>query len=872
MVQTKRVLINHSRHLFTLLCLCFAAAILGDSTAEALLLAHSGPSILPRMFLVNAVALFIVSALLMSIIDRIDRGALFLFATVGHGALLLVIRLALASDTGWLYPLLFSYAYIAKVLLFLLFWTIANDLIDSRSARQRFPVIAAGGTLGAITVAFAIPLIVRYCIAENLLIVWSALLLTAAVFFLPLRKRTGNALKPVSDHERHRRRTLKSMAGDIKLVAGDPLLSGMAIVYGLVFFLLIVQHYFFYVSIKERFVTSDDIAAFLGIFTGTSMAVTLVLQFTTAGAVLRRFGSTRALLILPITLITVFFIQAITPRFAPAASMALLTVIVTAMGLRIAVFDSFFSPNFQLFFSSLPGEIRGRAKLALEGIIKPAAILMAGLWLLFGAPRCSFSLNMALCLVVAVFLAIMTHRLKARYASSLRRFLAGVANRSFLTEISRGGVTSSLVTPIKKIFTEGDFEVQKFLIDELVRSSSPELVALVLEQARHSDHRVRATVVAAIGGAVTFGEARGPLLDSLKDSDVRVVANAVIALGRYANPAMVPIIEPFLTDPHGRVRANAAMALWRCGERDKLPALCRCLEEMLDGTRPEECASALFALGDIDAEETGARLVRFAAETGHRQLKERAQVYRQLVAALAKKQDTASIDALVILAKDADRRQRRLITSAFASLLTIGVPCKTLLDRLSSKEPLLAHIVIRAVQESGIRLSGADAGTLRAFVRSEIAEIMGEYASCTKLASHCDRPPFALLRYAIEEESVEIRKHTVACALSLFDAAAVIGPVVPRLFHHDPHIRARAFEALENAGDIALNRKAIAAIDYKEPSDNVPIGKAPIGDIVALYVDNSNGWVSRCATFAREALGGVSDTEKAAKLLPSTAV
>ncbi|MBN1130002.1 MAG: HEAT repeat domain-containing protein [Chitinispirillaceae bacterium] len=858
---------RHTRSLFVLLFICFAAAILGDSTAEALLLSRLGPAVIPRMFLFNAVALFFASGLIMSLIDRYDRGTLFLTAAIGHGVLLLCVRLALDSQAGWPILPLFTYAYIAKILLFLLFWTLANDLTDSRTAQKRFPLIAAGGTMGAIAIAFSIPGMVNLFAAENLLLIWSGLSFSMAGAFFPLRRQAAHAFKPHSDRERHRQRTRISMAGDVKLVTADPLLSGMAIVYGLVFFLLIVQHYFFYVAVKELCSTSGKIAAFLGTFNGTSMAITLVLQFSAAGALLRRFGSTRALLILPAMLIAVFFVQAVAAGTAPPDSFPLLCVIVAAMGLRIAVFDSFFSPNFQLFFSSLPGEIRGRAKLTLEGMVKPVGILSGGLWLIFGAPRCSFALNMTLCLAVAVFLAVMTFRLKSRYAASLKRFLAGVSNDSLLAGIARDGTTMSLVNQVKGLFHEGNFEVQKFLIDELVVSSSPELVALVLEQTNHPDHRVRAAVVAALG-TVRLDEARAALIRSLNDEEFRVVANAVNALGGYGDAATVTLVEPFLSDPHGLVRANAAVALWRCGAREKLPMLIACLDPMLDCARPEECAAALSALGEIDAAEAAARIVSFAETTDRRRLSGLPSVYRQLVTALAKKRDRRSIDTLILLAKGAERPQQRVIRTGFSSILSRGVPPGVLLARLSDQVPQLSNILVRAIRESPARVSGRDAETLRTFVRGEIAQISREYGLLAHLDGLRTLPSVELLRHAIMEEFVMMRRETMAYALSLLDTGDTIGPVVPRLFHHDPHVRARAFEVLDNVGDIALNREVMAVLDYKETGGGVQPDAERVGAFVASYVRDANEWIRKCAAFARETLHAAHGAETTAVAVP----
>lgn len=104
--------------MFLVLMFCFAAAILGDSTTEALLLAHFDTRIVASMFLFNAAFLFLISGMIIPVIDRIDRGILFQTALLVHVSILIVIRFLLYLNLEFLYPFLYSYAYITKLLFF----------------------------------------------------------------------------------------------------------------------------------------------------------------------------------------------------------------------------------------------------------------------------------------------------------------------------------------------------------------------------------------------------------------------------------------------------------------------------------------------------------------------------------------------------------------------------------------------------------------------------------------------------------------------------------------------------------------------------------------------------------------------------------
>ena len=134
--------------LFAVLFCCFAGAILGDNAAESLLLAHCDTRLIPYMFLVNAVFLFMSSTVLMSLIDKVSRGVLFMAMTFGHGAMLLLIKTALMFHAPVLYPFLFSYAYVSKILLFLIFWSPRRRPCRPAKGKRRISLYRGGRDFG----------------------------------------------------------------------------------------------------------------------------------------------------------------------------------------------------------------------------------------------------------------------------------------------------------------------------------------------------------------------------------------------------------------------------------------------------------------------------------------------------------------------------------------------------------------------------------------------------------------------------------------------------------------------------------------------------------------------------------------------------
>lgn len=842
----------HSNLFFLLMC-CFAAAILGDSTAESLLLARYGTSFVPRMFLVNAFALFLLSAGMLSIIDRFDRRIFFSRALLVHAGILLLIRFAVMFDIGFLVLPLFSYAYSSKILFFLLFWTVANDCIDSRSAGSVFPKIAAGGTIGAIAISFSISGLMRFFAVENLLIVWAILCIGASLLLIPLRghyrsrvREKNVAAKPSSS---------KVNRELFALLHEEPLIKNMSILYALIFFLLLNQHYIFYQQIKHAFVSAEKIAAFLGGFNGISMLLTCLLQISVAGLLLRKLGSTRSMLLLPTALLVVFVLQIVVIGTQSSAVLMIFNVIVAGMGIRIAFFDSFFSPNFQLFFSSLPVDIRGRGKLLIEGVVKPLSMVVAGMFLLVVAPKLSLTHHIVLLSVIASCALLQTLRLKHAYTKTLTRYLAGFdagKRTDLLGHLDFSGGTEFLPFFAAKLDHE-DFEVQKFIIEIIASGKTPEAAEVILGYLPRADIKLRATLVAALGN---FTEAlTGDTLKTfLGDSNERVVANAVSALYQCNAKNLGELLEPLLNHPHRRVRTNTIMALWPQADASAKTMFLGTIRTMLDNSDNGDNASALFFTRQIIEEATTSlvfdycrRLVKMSSLQPI--------VLRQAVMSLGVRKNREACDLLLQLSLKTTNQLRQLITMVLGTMLD-DLDEQYVCTEIEKGNAVRRNCLLVALRQSGKAVTPAITAVLQRCTSRENESIGWEKQSLQALMMSTSSRA-ALLSFAIREELIAIRIDNLLHIAALLDGKGVIAAVLPRLKHSDRHVRGRAAEVLENTGDIRINRMVLGLIDWlesfrthSETTDTHLLAKEKA--IAGTYCTSHNTWVALCAEYACE--------------------
>jgi HEAT repeat protein/ATP/ADP translocase len=834
-------------HLFILLLFCFASAILGDSTAEALLLANFDSAIIPRMFLFNAAALFVVSAVMMIVIDNVDRGVFFLSGLVLHASLLFVFKVLVELKLTFVYPVLFTYAYTSKILLFMLFWTLANDLVDSRKAGKQFPLIAAGGTLGAVIVSFSIPSIVKTVRAENLLFVWIILVVMAAVLFLPILRRYGVTFKARSERTK---RNIVSIVSDLKLFRQEPLLCNMGAVYFLLFFLMLNQHFLFYSQLKKQFVTASAMASFLGYFNGVSMVSTFVLQMTLSGRVLRRFGSARAMLLVP-SLFTVFFLTLLIESWMHSTEIVLLSMIIIAgMGLRIAFFDSFFSPNFQIFFSSLPQQIRGRGKLTMEGVIKPCAMVLTGLWLMWVGKQLSLVLQSALLLFVGVVATWKTWRIRNRYAESLTNYLTGFSG------VKASGILSAefnsspeVIRKLGERLYNEEYEVRKFIIELIASSPLQEATRILVDYFDRGDTRMKSTLLASIHGT-NQKELKSLVEKSLSDMDARVVANAVLALAEISGNTLLQYVDNLLNHSSPRVRANMVYTAWRLADESLQKALTGHVYKMLYDHFPNESASALFALGEMDGEKPLQILLNFIKFFKFTLLEFPA-VFNQSIYALGKKKDIESADMLLQLAQVCSRKQRTEIVKALGLILPY-LPYEQLCALSFATDYAAFNLIVAANHVSGKVIDDAWRKHLRNSAEREIRDTIN-YMEKYSVVCTLQGPGAELLSYAVLEEHIDLRVDTLVHIASLLDRSGNIRKIVPRLFHSNAHMRARALEVMDNTGDYKLNRRIMNVLEkritFTKRTDNSTTMNSSGLTTAKEFLDDPNEWVSQCARY-----------------------
>lgn len=822
---------------FLLLMLTFATVIIGDNAAESLLLAQYDATIVAKLFSLNATLLFLFSLFMISFIDRIDRGKLFTRFLFFHISVLLSSWVAVTLGVKAIVIPLFSYAYVSKIFIFLIFWTLANDIVDPRRAARDFPKIAAGGTLGAISISFLIPFIVGKIPAEALLFVWALLASLVLFLFQPIRKQFGRSFLPgVAVHSRISK--VKQISGDIKTIGRDPLLKSMAFFYFLLFFVLLNQQYGFYTVLNERYSDAAEISRFLGFFSGTSMAVTFLLQVTLSSVVIRRIGSTRAMLILPVVFTLVFLFLRITQQFDAAAVLFWGTV--AGLGLRIAVFDSFYSPNFQIFFSSLPKAIRGRGKISLEGVVKPASMILASLWLTFLMPKLPETAATSILVAASIAMIVLTLKMRKQYTKSLTRYLTDFKNRAANT----GKFSSAEVIPqIRELLAEESFEVQCYLIEILAdmrsQAARDELKSLLYSV----DEALLPKVIEALT-PLALPELKPRMRELLRGSDNAVVTAAIRAVAEY-NDSPDELL-PFLTSPSTILQLTVIELLWWRVTPIQRQSMVKEIEVRLQSSDAEILFATLDLCGKIDDPlATGLIPKRFPNFTDPLLMSHYS--WQRFTAAVS---DLEGEDILDWILQNSDQRggpQLKSLIAAVQNIISTGYPIESVLDRLETASLRQRYLLSGGAARWGRSQGGKNRKQIQKLLEREFSEMIVSEKLYTTI-SQLKSPAGELLATAVEEELLALHRSTATALASMLDRKGEIRQVAHRLNHSDVNIRSRALEVLDNVGDRKLNHRLIHHLTL--PKSNAEASSADLFIAIEELEGCSNRWLKECAHFA----------------------
>ena len=507
-----------------LLFLIFGGITIGRSLRLTFLLQTIGIKSLPYLYVLNAVFTVGVSLAFAGVVDRIKRHRVLSFTAFSLGTLALLGRFSVGGN---IFPIIFFIGIeVATVLLITQFWNLAAAFFPVREAKKTFPLLAAGGLVGAVLAGFGLKLGVEKIHTENALFLLGAMWLCAGGLALrtgePARRSEETAFPSSGGLLGSVTRPLQDLREGIRYTAGSRFVQYFFVATVFSIFITYLIEYEYNRVAALAFPEADRLTAFYGLLQGLAYLPALLINLFALGRVLEFFGVGLAYLFYPFGLLGFSGIMATTAGFFGTVATR-----VTNDIFLYTVNDG--AGN--LFLGSVPAEVRGKIRSLILGVGRPVALGLSGLFLMFGVAYLSDQLRLVgIFLLTGLWLLLSAFPLRRNYLTLLSQNLARDDQELKLHAIRS---LKKINTPagqdyLVKLLAGCDPRASHFAIELALSTGSPRLLRRLTGFSGSDDPRTR--------------------------------AGAIRAAVRLGDPAFLPGLKDFLGDESPEVRREAARA------------------------------------------------------------------------------------------------------------------------------------------------------------------------------------------------------------------------------------------------------------------------------------------------------------------------
>ncbi len=587
-----------------LLFFIFGGAIIGETVALTMAVSILGPSIISKLYLVNGMLLLFLPPLFFNNIDKVSRGKLLSTQLLIIAGILIVFLFAYllfpasGANSGIhkaLILIIYPISYLSKTILFLTFWTLANDIYSANESKKEFPKVAAWGFLGGLTGA---------CISRLFLVKIDAIMIIGlwgfayVIGWLLSRKITTVYRQELLFKEDIswgiQGRNIFDTFGK---VLDSKLLRAIGVLYFLVFIAIFLQDFLFWKKSSLLFRTPNGLASFQFTFYLMHAIMTIGGLRFIMPSILSKWGISRIFPLLPITLfigsVVLLILQAII-----ADTKVFFIVFMIIQFLRYVVFENAFSPVYQMFFAAVPKEKRGRAKTFLDGVVKPCAIIFSGVFLiLLGAFGRSI---LIIIIAISAIMIMVVLRLRKYYREALMpRFAPVDASEDIITKIGSHR-DQKIVSLIRGYSRSGDPDVRSLLVKILAHDGSRQAFKIIADI---YDGERSQSVKETIARSLTFfpSFSTKPFIEKLLiDANPRIRANALYSLNGMECQWLANLrdrVKIMLFENNPRIQIEAARFLWKCGDEVDKKNVFTVLDSLCASKSLNKLSAGLYLVG-----------------------------------------------------------------------------------------------------------------------------------------------------------------------------------------------------------------------------------------------------------------------------------
>ncbi len=475
----------------------------------------------------------------------------------------------------------------------------ANHIFNIREIKRTYPIISSGLLIADIFSGFSLPLLLIFVGLNNIIIPTSAIFIIAGAFILLYLSYDNNSFyEPVKIKAASTKHARPQLSGKLRRYS-----FALFAFFGLLQIINILIDFQYLTQIEINY-SGQEIASFLGIFSGVTGLCELLMQLFGSSRVLERFGvffttatlpiciaillplSVALLGILPITQGQNFFIGLVVLKFID--ELLRYTLVVSS------------SP---LLFQPIPDKFRSSVQTLSGGIADAWGTGIAGvvifttLWL--GSSKIPLSNNWLL-IIETTIIAILCLGLLWILRSLYVDLLVLSAGRGQLTgaDVDMRTFKQAVVKTLKESGTESDKRSCIDLIAQIDPQGAAEVLAPLLTKLPSTLQISCLEAMLNAGATKTYLPQVKLLLNSTQtEIDPEVFALLLRYVWLAEDNPNLSKLEQFLNEEeHPIIRATAASLLLRQGTTQQKVAGTRTLKVMLTSSSERERVDAVRAL------------------------------------------------------------------------------------------------------------------------------------------------------------------------------------------------------------------------------------------------------------------------------------
>lgn len=484
----------------------------------------------------------------------------------------------------------------------------ANQLFNIREVKRAFPIISSGIQIADIISGFSIYLLLTLFGLQNVMLLAFGAMVIGALLLYYLGHSYAHAFP---DSPKHQPEVVDSHTGKSPLRGA---LGQYIVLLGAFFVLaqmLLFSTEFQFLNQLELSLEVNEIATFLGIFSGLLGLIELLTQWFSASRLIERRGVFTAALVLPVVIISLGLLTLVASLPQLLGAVALFLGVVLLKFLDEWLRYTLVATIRPVLFQPIPGQVRSTVQSLVAGIAEPISMGATGLVILLViglANQLGLQGNLAqaqLFLLGTVGAALVWFGIMALLRSRYLNLLVQGAERG-LAHFSDGDLRAmkqSLMEALAKPQSEAE---QRYCIDLLCQVASREVGEVLAPRLMEfsPDLQQRSLEAMLLYPNPNFSNPVKALLDS-PDQPPAVFALALRYLWQVKEDHPVEDLKPYLQPQVDVVvRGTAAALMLRWGNRQQRVEAMASLRKMLTHEQEPERVMGCRALADANYMES----------------------------------------------------------------------------------------------------------------------------------------------------------------------------------------------------------------------------------------------------------------------------